>query len=249
MQPDLVMITQYSFLVAFIGMLGGAFYFSMMKSTMPLSYQSSAATSAVYCLVAAMVYGYMNYKYGIGTDTLRNGQYPTDLRYIDWLITTPLIVFKFPEMLGDDKNAGKIALLVIAADIMMILFGFAGEVSINAAKGSTVIGWMTFGVGSLAWLFIIFILYTSVTQAAEGKLQPIKIGLERLKLFILIGWAIYPLGFLITLMSNSPDVRLARELIYNFADLFNKVGFGMVAIFAVHQMMREAQIRKAMQAL
>lgn len=54
-------------------------------------------------------------------------------------------------------------------------------------------------------------------------------GLSRLKLFIVFGWAIYPLGFIFTLISNSPYVRIARELIYNFADLFNKVGFGMVA--------------------
>jgi sensory rhodopsin len=54
---------------------------------------------------------------------------------------------------------------------------------------------------------------------------------------------------LITLISNSPDVRIARELIYNFADLFNKVGFGMVALYAVRQVMREQKIREAMAAL
>ena len=95
--------------------------------------------------------------------------------------------------------------------------------SINAAKGSTVVGWAMFGVGCLAWLFIIFILYTAVTNASATKLAPIRAGLTRLKLFIVFGWAIYPLGFLITLVSNSPDVRVGRELIYNFADLFNKV--------------------------
>jgi sensory rhodopsin len=72
------------------------------------------------------------------------------------------------------------------------------------------------------------------------------VGLSRLKLFIVFGWLIYPLGFLITLLSNSPEVRVTRELIYNVADLFNKVGFGMVAVYAVQQIMREDRIRKAM---
>jgi hypothetical protein len=35
-------------------------------------------------------------------------------------------------------------------------------------------------------------------------------------------------------------------LVYNFADLFNKVGFGVVAIFAIQQIMREDKIRQAM---
>jgi sensory rhodopsin len=245
MQFDLIIATQFSFMIAFMGMMGGTFYFALIKSTMPPQQQNVAVTSAVYCLMASVMYAYINVKYGIGTDTLRNGDYPTVLRYIDWLITTPLIVNKFPELLGGEDGPA-IALLVIVADVMMILFGFAGETSINAAKGATVIGWAMFGVGCLAWFFIIFILYSSVSQLATKKLGPVRVGLSRLKLFIVFGWLIYPLGFLLTLVSNSPDMRVARELVYNIADLFNKVGFGMVAVYAVHQIVREEAIRKAM---
>lgn len=248
MQFDLIMATQFSFLMGFIGMVGGAYYFTLIKSTLPLEYQSNAVTSAVYCLMAAIMYGIINYKYGIGTDALAKGDYPTVLRYIDWLVTTPLLVLKFPEMLGGDE-APAVALLVIVADIMMIFFGFAGETSINASKGATVVGWAMFGVSCLAWLFIIFVLYTAVTNAATNKLGPVKVGLSRLKLFIVLGWAVYPLGYLLTLISNSPDVRIGRELVYNFADLFNKVGFGMVAIYTVRQVIREQKIREAMQQL
>jgi sensory rhodopsin len=248
MQFDLILATQFSFMVAFMGMIGGAFYFALIKSTLPVERHSVAVTSAVYCLMAAAMYGYINYKYGLGTETLREGKYPTELRYIDWLVTTPLIVNKFPELLGGEEGPA-IALLVIVADIMMILFGFAGETSINAAQGSTAIGWAMFGVGCLAWMFIIFILYSSVTQLSAKKLGPIQKGLSRLKLFIVFGWLIYPLGFLITLLSSAPEMRVARELIYNFADLFNKVGFGMVAVFAVQQVLREDKIRRAMAEL
>jgi sensory rhodopsin len=248
MQFDLIMATQFSFLVSFLGMVGGAFYFAQIKSTLPIDQQTNAVTSAVYCLMAAIMYAVINYKYGIGTEALAKGDYPTVLRYIDWLVTTPLIVNKFPEMIGGEDGPA-VALLVIVADVMMILFGFAGETSINAAKGSTVVGWAMFGVGCLAWLFIIFILYTAVTNASSGKLAPVKAGLSRLKLFIVLGWAIYPLGFLITLISNSPDMRVGRELIYNIADLFNKVGFGMVAIYAIRQVVREQKIRDAMAQL
>jgi sensory rhodopsin len=248
MQFDLVLATQFSFMVAFMGMIGGTFYFALIKSTLPVERHSVAVTSAVYCLMAAVMYAYINFKYGLGTEALREGKYPTELRYIDWLVTTPLIVNKFPELLGGEEGPA-IALLVIVADIMMILFGFAGETSINAAQGSTAIGWAMFGVGCLAWLFIIFILYSSVTQLSSKKLGPIQKGLSRLKLFIVFGWLIYPLGFLITLLSNAPEVRIARELIYNFADLFNKVGFGMVAVYAVQQVLRDEKIRKAMAEL
>ena len=248
MDFDLIMATQFSFLMAFLGMLGGAYYFALIKSTLPLEYQSNAVTSSVYCLMAAVMYAFINHKYGIGTDALAKGDYPTVLRYIDWLVTTPLIVNKFPEMMGGD-DAPAVALLVIVADVMMVLFGFAGETSINAAKGSTAIGWAMFGVGCLAWLFIIFILYTAVSNAAVNKLAPVRKGLSRLKMFIVLGWAIYPLGFMLTLISNSPEMRISRELVYNIADLFNKVGFGMLAIYTIRQVVRETKLREAMAQL
>ena len=219
-----------------------------MKSAVLVEYQSSVATSAVYCFMASLMYVYMNYKFGLGTDILKNGQYPTVLRYIDWIVTTPLIVLKFPQLLGNDERGSAIATLVIVADVIMILFGYIGETSINASHGAefNLIGFAMFGVAMLAWMFILFILYTTVTEAASDKLGPIQAGLSKLKLFILIGWAIYPLGYILTLFSNNPDLRLWRELIYNIADLFNKVGFGMVALFAVQQFMKEAKIRQAL---
>ena len=160
MQFDLIMTTQATFMASLIAMLGGAYYFSLMKNTVPLEYQSSVATSAVYCFMAAIMYGYMNYKFGLGTDTLKNGQYPTTLRYIDWIVTTPLIVLKFPQLLGSDEKGNSIATLVIVADVIMVLFGYIGETAINATLGTdfNLIGFAMFGVSMLAWMFILFIL-------------------------------------------------------------------------------------------
>lgn len=248
MHFDLIMTTQFTFMASLLAMLGGAYYFSLMKSAVPIEYQSSVATSAVYCFMASIMYAYMNYKFGIGTETLKAGQYPTTLRYIDWIVTTPLIVLKFPQLLGGDDRSSAIATLVIIADFIMIIFGFIGETAINTSSGGefNLIGFAMFGVSMLAWLFILFILYSTVTEAAANKLGPIQEGLSKLKLFILIGWAIYPLGYVLTLLSSNPDLRLWRELIYNVADLFNKVGFGMVALYAVQQFTKEAKIRQAL---
>ena len=43
--------------------------------------------------------------------------------------------------------------------------------------------------------------------------------------FVTYGWAIYPLGLLISLYDYTPETMLMRELVYNFGDLFNKIGF------------------------
>ena len=53
----------------------------------------------------------------------------------------------------------------------MILFGFIGETAINASSGGefNLIGFAMFGVSMLAWLFILFVLYSTVTEAAADK--------------------------------------------------------------------------------
>jgi bacteriorhodopsin len=52
--------------------------------------------------------------------------------------------------------------------------------------------------------------------------------------FILFGWLIYPIGFLLALAG--PDGGSIREISYNIADVINKVGFGLVAYYGVKTM-------------
>jgi bacteriorhodopsin len=58
---------------------------------------------------------------------------------------------------------------------------------------------------------------------------PIAKSLDTMRLFILIGWAIYPIGFLMA-YSGYGEVR---EIFYNVADVINKVGFGLAAYWGI----------------
>ncbi len=79
-------------------------------------------------------------------------------------------------------------------------------------------------------------MFTKVTKAAEQAPESIRSGLKVMRYFILIGWAIYPIGYLVTLLGDGQTLGFIRELVYNFADLVNKVGFGLVALYAVKAM-------------
>jgi bacteriorhodopsin len=79
-------------------------------------------------------------------------------------------------------------------------------------------------------------LYTNIGQAARTETDAIRDALKSMRTFILVGWAIYPLGYLITLLAGGVEVQVVRELVYNIADLVNKVGFGLVAVMAAKKM-------------
>lgn len=233
----LVLATQYMFWVGFVGMAAGTLYFLVERNSLAPEYRSTATVAALVTFVAAIHYYFM--KDAVGTSGLLSeiDGFPTEIRYIDWLVTTPLLLVKFPLLLGLKGRLGRSLLTkLVIADIIMIVGGYIGESSINIAGGFTQLGLWSYLIGCLAWIYIIYLLFTNVTKAAENKPAPIRDALLKMRLFILIGWAIYPIGYAVTLFAPGVEIQLVRELIYNFADLTNKVGFGLIAFFAVKTM-------------
>lgn len=233
----LVLATQYMFWVGFVGMAAGTLYFLVERNSLAPEYRSTATVAALVTFVAAIHYYFM--KQAVGESGLLSeiDGFPTEIRYIDWLVTTPLLLIKFPLLLGLKGGKGRSLLTkLVIADIIMIIGGYIGESSINLAGGFTQLGLWAYVVGCIAWFYIIYLLFTNVTKSAEDKPAPIRKALLQMRLFILIGWAIYPVGYAVTLFAPGIEVQLVRELIYNFADLINKVGFGLIAFFAVKTM-------------
>jgi sensory rhodopsin len=73
--------------------------------------------------------------------------------------------------------------------------------------------------------------WTSGLGVDNSKIAPeLMWSANALRWFIVVGWIIYPLGYLF-----SPEVDLldgnqeAMAVAYNIADIINKIGFGVVA--------------------
>jgi hypothetical protein len=135
------------------------------------------------------------------------------------------------------KAAGaKMGLLwkLIIASVWMLVAGYIGE-AFNPggadAAGHSVL-W-----GVLSTLGYIYILYTAwfgeVAKLAEASDNPVvKRGVRTLAWFVLVGWAIYPIGYMCmdggwlntAFGWGSSNV----DLFYNIADAINKIGFGLV---------------------
>ncbi len=86
------------------------------------------------------------------------------------------------------------------------------------------------------WFYILYLLYTNVSQAARTESDAIRDDLNSMRTFILVRWAIYPPGYFITLFAGGVEVQVVRKLVYNVADLVNKVGFGPAAVMAAKKM-------------
>ncbi|MEM9355740.1 MAG: bacteriorhodopsin, partial [Pseudomonadota bacterium] len=194
----------------------GTLFFFLERTSVPVKYRATLTVSGLITGIACFHYFRMAAIY-------EGGGFPTEYRYIDWIITTPLMLIKFPLLLGLGSKAKRLFTQLVALDLFMIVTAYIAEVS---AVGSSA-WWSFFLVACVAELLIVAVLYTQISDALLDAPQPIAKAVRLMRTFILVGWAIYPIGFLMALTGDSGGAL--RELSYNIADVINKVGFGLVA--------------------
>jgi bacteriorhodopsin len=176
----------------------------------------SMTVAGLVTLVAAIHYDYMRDFWVAEQAT------PIVYRYIDWLITVPLLMIEFYIILkavGASVSAGSFWRLLVGT-LVMLIGGYLGEAQIVSAL-------LGFIVGMIGWAVIIWEIFRGeASKAAESK-EGIKSAFNALRIIVLVGWAIYPLGYVFGYMLGSVDDG-SLNIIYNLADFVNKILFGLI---------------------
>lgn len=217
------------FILGFVGMAAGTLYFLLERNELKAANRGVAVYAAIITFVATIMY------YIMMTTVLNGGDIAqtVPLRYIDWIITTPLLLLEFGLVAAIAGKVGKgIIARLIVADLIMIITGFLGEIS---APGD-VATYIWFIISVLAWIWIIVEV---LSIKATGKGYAVT-AVNTMKWFVVIGWSIYPLGTAIQQFMSVGQVEgqalftasMIAAIIYIVADLVNKVIFGIVAVRA-----------------
>jgi len=222
--------TFFLFFIGYISM-GAAFVFFMSeRNNVAPEYRTTMTISALIVGIAAFHYYYMR---GVYIDT---GAVSTDYRYMDWIITVPLMALKFPSLVGKDAITDNKVLglgftgVCFVGAIIMIAFGYLGEIGeIDAALGLI--------LGGVGWAMIMvatglpFGLYDGKGVDNSKIKDELVWSANALRTFILVGWIIYPLGYLVgtDMVDAGADGKEIMAILYNIADMINKIGFGVVA--------------------
>lgn len=148
-------------------------------------------------------------------------------RYIDWSLTTPLLILDLALLAGID---GAHTIMAIVADVIMILTGlFAAFGSAHTAQK-----WGWYAIGCIAYLFVIW--HVGVIGARTVQARGAKVGklFGSLSLFTLILWTAYPIVWGIA--DGARKVSVDTEIvIYAILDVLAKVVFGIWLLVAHRQ--------------
>jgi bacteriorhodopsin len=228
---DLLVITQAFFMLGFVAMAAGTLYFVMERGDLKPQHRIAATYAGIITFIAAIMYWIMTDIVGFFDQSAGEVGATMPYRYIDWLLTTPLLLVEFGLIvaIAGAATKGFVSRLVIA-DIIMIVTGYLGEVGMEG-EVSTIV-W--FVISSLAWLYIVYAVFQ---VKLDGMPAYAASAVKIMRRFVMFGWAIYPIGTAIEefMKLSGADVSAAvaiAAIVYVIADVLNKVGFGMVAVNA-----------------
>ena len=224
----LELVTFFLFFVGYIAM-GAAFVFFMSeRNTVAPQYRTTMTISALIVGIAAFHYYYMR---GVYADY---GEVSIEYRYMDWIITVPLMALKFPSLVGKDAITDAKFLgmgftgVCFTGALIMIGFGYLGE-------SGAIDGMLGLILGGVGWAMIIVATgtpWSSGKGVDNDKIAPeLMWSTNALRWFIVVGWVIYPIGYLFNPTAGVSDAVSAEimAVLYNIADIINKIGFGIVA--------------------
>ena len=211
-----------------IAMVAATVFFLMESLRFKGKWRTSMVVGALVTLVAAVHYFYMR---DVWAST---GASPTVFRYVDWIVTVPLQMVEFYLILAAcTAVAGGVFWRLLVGTLVMVIGGYLGEAGyINATLG--------FVIGMAGWLFILYEIFAGEASkiSAESAPASVQTAFNTMRWIVTIGWAIYPIGYFMGYMMGSADAN-SLNLIYNVADVVNKIGF-CLAIWAAASTESEA---------
>ena len=212
----------FTFFIGTMAMMAASvFFFFELNNTKP-EWRTSILVSGLITFIAAVHYYYMR-DYNLSTS-----ESPIFFRYVDWILTVPLMCVEF--YLITKKAGAKINLLwkLILASIIMLVAGYWGE----AADKPHAAMWGLFS--GLAYFYIVYEVWMGdVAKLSKASSPSVQKAVNSLLKFVVIGWAIYPIGYMVGTASDQwyafmGNLNLDMDIIYNIGDAVNKIGFGLV---------------------
>ncbi len=203
-------------------MILGCFAFIAMTATASREKRHFFYASSFIVLVAATLYFAMASGYGT---VVQNGHTFYFARYIDWVITTPLLLLDLA-LVALPRFPGRNALLgiIIGSDVYMILTGLVASYIRSEYR------WAWYGASCVAFIGIVYIIVTQLAPAARQRDPLVTKLFTTLSGVLLVLWICYPIVWALGQEGFGVVSPFVEALLYGILDVCAKVGFGFILL-------------------
>ena len=219
------------------------------RSQVAPAYKTALTLSGLVCAIAAYhyfrIFESWNAAYGLadGVVTATNIAFNDAYRYVDWLLTVPLLLIELILVmrLSEDETLSKSVRLGSAAALMIIL-GYPGEI---ATDNGTRALWGT--LATIPFLYIVYELFRGLGASIERQPENVRGLVKHARLLTFASWGFYPIVYMIPYTNLSgASVTTGVQIGYTIADLIAKAGVGvLVYLIAVRKSVHETGFQTA----
>jgi bacteriorhodopsin len=227
---------------ALAAMLATFIYLVAVQGRVLPRYRQAIIVSAMVCLIAAYHYfrmfesfkgAYVAVDAGAATMDptgmvyqLVNGDgFNEGYRYVDWLLTVPLLLFETIAVLALPA-AVRSSLLkkLIPASILMIVLGYPGEIT-NEILPKAIWG----ALSTIPFIVIVYVLFVELTKASGKQPGQVAKELNGLRWLLLATWGVYPISYMMPMFGiDGADAFVWRQVGYSVADVLAKCLYGLL---------------------
>ena len=148
-------------------------------------------------------------------------------RYVDWLLTVPLLLVEVVAVLALTAAVSKSLIMrLVPASAAMIALGYPGEIS--DVQGTQI----TYGVlSTLPFLYILYVLFVELGKSLDRQPEGVAKSVANLRLLLIATWGVYPIAYMFNIWgSATPESFVAVQVGYTLADVLAKCVFGLTIL-------------------
>ena len=120
-----------SFWLISMALVAATAFFFLERDRVAGKWKTSLTVSGLVTLIAAVHYFYMRDVW------VATGTSPTEFRYIDWLLTVPLLMVEFYLIMSAvGKVPGRVFWNLLGGTTVMLIFGYMGEARLYGCDAS-----------------------------------------------------------------------------------------------------------------
>ena len=211
------------------------FLFVARERVLP-RYRMAVMVSGTVTAIATYHYFRMfdNFNHAFAGMTGNNpAAYNVGYRYVDWLLTVPLLLVELVAVLALARAAQSSMLnRLVPAAAAMILLGYPGDAHL------TVFGISDPGIwgllSTIPFLYILYVLFIELGKSLSRQSKAVQTKIKLLRILLIATWGVYPITFILAMGQTAFDANrfVAREVGYTIADILAKCLFGLI-IFSV----------------
>ena len=222
----------FSFVIA---SMGAAFvFFLLVRNRVSPRHRMAVTLSTL--VVGIALYHYMRifnswsdaFSYTGGRYVRDRKPFNDSYRYVDWLLTVPLLLAELIVVLKltKEKTRSLLVRLPLAA-IAMIALGWPGELADPHSRARTVFGILS----TLPFAYILYVLFVELGRSLGRQNDGVRKIVDGLRYIVLATWGVYPLAYIApSLIDNHATAEVARQIGYSIGDVLAKPLFGLLVL-------------------